>query len=147
MSHVRQQIRIAIEARLTGLATTGARVHLSRIYTVADVPALLIYASDEESELDTSGRPAKLRRFLDIQIQGLAGTADSSLDDTLDEIAKEVEVAVNSDTTFGGQVQRARLTQTEFSLVGDGEKQFGSVRLNYRMQYRTAENDPETANH
>lgn len=148
MSHVRTQIRTAVKNRLLGLYTTGQNVHMMRVYSVEDIPALLIYVNSEISELDNKkGRPVDLRRTMDLTIEGLAGTAEQTLNDTLDRISSEVETAMMSDLTFGGLAQRSRLTGTEFGFTPEGEKQHGMVRLTYRVEYRTPENDPETANH
>ena len=148
MSHVRTQIRAAVKARLLGLRTTGNVVHTTQIYSVPELPALLVYTFSETSVLDNKkGRPIDLMRTLELRVEGLAATADGELSDTLDRIASEVETAMVSDLTFGGLALRTHLTNTEFGFTPEGEKQHGMVRLTYQVVYRTAENDPETTTH
>ena len=52
MSHARQQIRDAVVAAVTGLATTGASVHKTRMFKFEDddLPALGVYTLSEDIE-------------------------------------------------------------------------------------------------
>lgn len=147
MTHVRKQIRDAVETRLTSLATTGANVFMSRIYSVAEgsLPALLIYAVSEQADIHIKGRPATLLRTMELRIEGMAETSGATLDDTLDQIALEVEHAMNSDMTFSGLALRSTLTGSEISFNGEGDAKGGSVILTYEIIYRTVENAVETS--
>ena len=148
MTHVRKQIRDAVAARVTGLSTTGSAVHKARIYSVP-VPALLVYTPDEPAQLDAKGKTPSVERFLELRIEGLAGTSDETFIDILDQIASEVEIAMASDLTFGGLVKRGVLTRTQtgFAEGGEGNKTLGAIILTYEMRYRTAENNPDSTNH
>ncbi len=148
MTHLRKQIRDAAETLLTGLVTTGSEVHQGQVYTVQTFPALLIYIKDEASEIEAKKGPPTIGRVATLIIEGCAQTAVSApgaLPNTLDQIALEVEVAMSADVTFGGLARRSSLQQTEIEFFPEGEKQDGRIRLTYSVQYRAAENDPETA--
>lgn len=56
MPHVRTQIRGVVATTLTGLATTGARVHPSRLWPLqkADLPALLVYTTSDQVDYERS---------------------------------------------------------------------------------------------
>ena len=101
MSHARAQIRNALVARLTGLATTGARVFASRFYVfdAATLPGLRIYADSEEKLGEhMGGRQMRRVQFI---VEAVA-KQNATLDDTLDQIALEVETAIASEQTLGG---------------------------------------------
>ena len=145
MSHVRQQIREAVETRITGLTTAGTNVFSSRVYALgeAKLPALTIYTKDESAGISNMARD--LKRTLTIVIEGYAkGTAN--LDDTLDTIAAEVEGAMGSDGSLNGVGKIIGLTGTEVDIVGgDTDKPVGVVRLSYNIVYLTSAADAETA--
>ena len=110
MAHVRQTIRERVVTDVTGLTTTGSRVFDSRIYplTSAELPALLVYAPNEEIEYaDLKPNRTQLRN-LNIVIEAHA-KATSSLEDTFDTIAKEVEEAISGDLTMNGNAKDVRL--------------------------------------
>lgn len=104
MPHARAQIRSALVSRLTGLATTAARVYASRFYVFDDatLPGLRIYA-DSEEKLDElmGGRQMRRAQFI---VEAVA-KQNATLDDTLDQIALEVETAIANEQTLGGLVK------------------------------------------
>lgn len=146
--HVRQQIREAVGTAVTGLVTTGARVFQSRVYPLqtTELPGLLVYTRSETSEPTTIHAPKVLQRTLQLQIVGVA-KAVADLDDTLDLICKEVEVAVAlwSMAGLGGLAKSINLISTEYDLQGVSEKPTGSATLLYEAEYFTLENAPSTA--
>lgn len=147
-NHLRQQIREAAAAAVTSLATTGSRVHQSRVYPLeeAGLPALLVSTGPEVVETETLGRPRTQWRTLDLVIEAVA-RATSNLDDTLDTIAKEVEVALaaNGQAWLAGLAKDAELARLEPELDGSGEKPTGRMRLTYEVHYATQETAPDTA--
>lgn len=142
--HQRKAIRDRVVQMLTGLATTGSNVFATRLYPVdaASLPALLVYTLSEESQFDTLGTSRRLLRTLELQIEGLA-QVNNTLDDTLDAIAKEVEIVLASDPTFGSSARDSMLRRTSIAVQKDGEKETGSIVLNFAVTYRTAATNPE----
>lgn len=143
MPHARQKIRDQAVTELTGLATTGSRVYPSRIYPLqeAELPALLVYAHEEESEpfnLDLDGRI--LERSLTLTVTGVA-QATSGIEDTLDQIAAEVEAALGL-SMLNGLAADLYLAGTRLELSGEGDQPTGSIHLDWRVLYRTMEKDP-----
>ncbi len=133
MSHARQQIREQVATLVTGLATTGSRVHQSRMRPDT-LPCLLVTTNDEEIVPGTVGNLRQ--RMLDLVITGYAKAGDT-LDDTLDTIAAEVEVALAN-----GYADRAELTRIEVDFDDSLEKPVGSIALTYRITYFTEAGAP-----
>lgn len=146
MSHVRQQIREYFETQLTGLTTTGANVYASRVYPLsgAKLPALLIYTQSESvSEVSFSQRKVQ-ERMLEVVVEGYV-RAVSNFDDTIDLIAKEVEVAVLDSTDLGGLAINTELSSVDSDYSGEAEQPVATIRMTFDVQYRTETGQPETA--
>ena len=62
----------------------------------AGLPGLCIYTQEESIELQTMGSTRNIQRDLALIVEGYA-TASSDLDDTLDLIGKEIEIAMAGD--------------------------------------------------
>lgn len=146
MSHVRQQIRDDIVTTLTGLTTTGSNVFRSRIFPLEEtnLPALCIYTKSEASEYDTIGLPRSVNRVLDVAVEAYVKGV-SNYDNTLDTIAVEVEEAIAADVTLGNLAKDAQITAFEADFAGDGEQPVAVGRFTVTVEYRTVENDVETA--
>lgn len=147
MAHQRKAIRDAVVAIVTGLATTGARVFPSRSYPYdpekGGGAALLVYAMQEASEPDTLGPGRKLSRALDVVIESVA-MVNETLDDLLDQIAKEIEVAMaGAGLTLGGVCKDQWLRETRLVFGKLGEKQTGGFAMTYTVLYRTTQANPE----
>ena len=146
MSHVRQQIRDDIVTTLTGLTTTGSNVFRSRIFPLeqTNLPALCIYTKSETSEYDTIGLPRSVNRILDVAVEAYVKGV-SNYDNTLDTIAVELEEAIAADITLSGLAKDAQITAFEADFAGDGEQPVAVGRFTITVEYRTVENDVETA--
>ena len=137
MAHQRETIRKAFVTKLTGLTTTSVRVYRSRVYPMgsANLPGLIVYATEEESAAPNMGASNQARE-LTVVVEGYAKTSYTLLDDTLDDIAAEVEAAINLDRTVSGSVDTCWLESTEIDLADEGEKPVGVVKLNFKTIYR-----------
>jgi len=145
MAHLRQSIRERVAADVTSLVTTGANVFQSRIFPVEDskLPCLLVYTTSEDSEVTEMASPRPMTRVLNIVIQGVVSAAQP--DDTLDLISKEVEVALAADVKINSLANNSFLSSTEIDFNADGAKPIGTVVLNYSVEYRNLDNNPESA--
>ena len=149
MSHVRQQIRDASAALLTGLITTGARVYKSRVHVLsdADLPGLIITTDSEQSEFGSIGSPVLLNRRLRLTVRAVA-KANANLDNTLDSIMKEVEAAVYASAaanTLGGLVKSMELSSIDIDMMAEGELPVGQAVMNFEVNYKTFGNAPDIA--
>jgi hypothetical protein len=144
MPHVRQQIREAVAAAVTGLATTGANVHQSRIKPLAaGLPALLVMTNDEAVDVGTINANPVLERVLEVEVAALAKAA-SNVDDTLDTIAAEVE-AVLGNTTLAGLVDSLALSGINVDFDETLDQPAGRLSLRFRAHYFTTANNATTA--
>lgn len=141
--HVRKQIRDALAAALTGMATAST-VFVGRVHPLEtdDVPAVNVMTEAEEISIDSKG--GKLSRDLSAAVEGHAMAA-AGLIDILDAIAKEVEAAVAAAGDLGGLVKAITLESTEVDMTGDGQQSAGFVRLVYAINYVTSEAAPDVA--
>jgi hypothetical protein len=68
--------------------------------------------------------------------------ATSTVVDTLDTIAEEIETAMGSDETLNGLAEDLFLVATSIEINGDGEQPIGVLKLDYDVVYRTTISDP-----
>lgn len=143
-SHVRQQIREAAGALLTGLATTGARVYQSRVRPLseAELPALRIYTDGDETETLSLDRPAVQDRTVRLRVEAVTRAADN-LDDTLDAICKEVEAAIGNNPTLSGTARECVYSGTEIDMQANGDRVAGVARMNFAASVQTMSNAPD----
>ena len=135
MAHARQTIREAAATLLTGLTTTGSRVFQSRMVPQESLPCLLITTNDEEITPGTISGMAE--RHLDLAVTGYAKQS-STVDDTLDTIAAEVETAMSTFT------YRNELKSIAVDFDEHLEKPVGMIRLSFLVTYLTATGTPGT---
>jgi hypothetical protein len=148
-AHLRTQIRLAAVAAVADLATTGANVFASRRYPLGEdqIPALCVYTLEEDSDVMNMGSTRHLQRELRLVVEGVAKNNDA-LDDVLDEIATEVEVAMAADASLGGLCKDSVLVRTQIALQPEkeAEAKTGSVVLTYRVVYRSNKANPTSTN-
>jgi len=144
MAHARQQIRESVATIVGSLTTTGTNVFQSRVYNVqeTELPCLLIYTTDEEvSGPQSIASPRRIERVLELVIEGKA-RASATLDDTLDDIAAEVEVAMGADPTLNVNAVDSLLSSVAIEYSADAEQPVGSIVMRYSVAYITTENNP-----
>ena len=143
--HLRRQIRNRVATTLTGLTTTGSNVFQSRVYPMetGGLPGICIYTNDESVDIASIGATRTLFRELNLMVEGYA-SAGSSLENTLDKIGKEIEVAMSGDIKINNLAMDSRLTNVEVSLSGDGSSSLGVIRHTYLVTYQNLENTPDS---
>ena len=146
MAHVRQLIRDNVITAVTSLSTTGANVYRTRIYPLeaGNLPGLCVYTSVEDSAADTMTGTRGMERSCDIIIEAFV-RAVSNYDNTMDTISAELEAAMATDVTRGGNAKDTVLVRSEFELSDEGDRPLAMVRLTYSVLYRTAINDATVA--
>ena len=144
MAHVRKLIRDDIETTLTGLATTGANVYQTRVYPIAEdrLPGLAIYTSTEATDYATITPPRTQVRTLTVSVDVYA-KAVTAYDDTLDAICVEIEEALYTDRTRGGNAKDTRVTAFDSDFSGDGDQPVARATLTVEVDYVTLENNVE----
>lgn len=144
--HVRKQIRKAAIAALQNLATTGSRVFESRVYPLAKakLPGLCIYTPAEASGREES--PTESMRDLTLMVHGLAAISDK-LEDELDGIALEVEIALDNEGELAGLAKIYHGIQTTVTVLegDDVDQPYGAIDLEFLYTYRTRAGTPDIA--
>lgn len=147
-NHLRRRIREAIATAVTGLTTTSTRVFQSRVYPLergTDLPGLLVFSLAETSERRTAPAPGIMERVLRVQIVAVA-RALADLDDTLDGICKEVEMALAMPcSALAGLAKTITLTSTDIEMQGTSDRPVGQAAMTYEVVYLAAENAPDVA--
>lgn len=140
-NHVRQQVREAVATAVTGLTTTGSRVFQSRVYQLqeTDLPCLIVTTDGDTREYLTAHNPAEVEVTIAVRIDGYA-RAISNLDDTLDLISKEVEIAM-AGSSLADFIELAG-TQIDQSVTG--KQPVGIVSMVYRIKTCIMNNAPDT---
>jgi hypothetical protein len=148
-NHVRKQVRDAVKARLTGLATTGSRVYVNRVDPMAEAVTseLSIRGGPESIERQSLGQPnAYVRRAQTIVVTARA-RASAAVEDTLDQIAKEVEVALlaeQADLTLDGLVLDSTLVAIdEPRISGEGTDLVGELDMQFQVLLNAREGIPD----
>jgi hypothetical protein len=141
--HVRKQLRAAITTRLTGLTTTGTRIHGHRVdpLQVGQLPALVVRCAGDDADAVSVHAPALLERVIRVYVHGLASAA-SVPEDTLDQIAKEVEIALSTALTVSGKSVLLSYVRSEFSYEA-GEQVAGQIEIEYSARVFTAADTPD----
>jgi len=144
MSHIRQQIRDEIATVLTGLTTTGANVFVTRVMPMEDsvLPGLTVSTGPEELNTEDGQRISRIQeRMLDVVVAGY-DKLSAGVDDQLDDIAAEVEVAI-----FGATLTKCSfidLANIETSVEAGAELPVGKITMTFRAHYLTADGAPST---
>lgn len=136
MTHKRKRIRDAVVSMLEAIPGWNGRVFANRARPTeaAELPVVLVYSLTEDSnEISTGGT---LLRDLTIAVE-LRAAVTLSLDDTLDGMAGNVEVAMAADRRLGKRAVTSRLTGTTIGLDGEGESRQAVATLTYVVQYQT----------
>ena len=144
-NHVHRQIREAAATALTGLASTGANVYTNRLYPLpaAALPALRVSLDDEQAEPASVHAPVILQRTAILVVECCAQADDDSLDDTCDQMAKEVETALAAGITVSGRHLDALFSGSRFDDEAAG-LDAGVKRLEFRIEFFTPANAPDT---
>lgn len=144
--HVRQQIREQFASQITGLATTGSNVFQSRFYNLeaGNLPAIIVYTKDETIEPSTLGSNRVMNRTLFLTAEIYVKSVTNA-DDTIDDICKEVEVAISADPTLGGLAKDCYIEEMEATLNGEGDRPVIVGLLTFNVNYHTREQSPDSA--
>lgn len=143
--HVREQILDAVVTRLTGLVTTGANVYRGRVYplTESNLPGILIYqGADDPNSLEQN--LSFIDSELNVYVEAVAQSASTQIDQILNQIDKEIFIALATDFRQGVNACFSTLigAADEPRLEGEGAKPIGFLRRNYKFRYRTSRADP-----
>jgi hypothetical protein len=141
--HLHKQIRTATVTKLTGLTTSATRVYANRLQPMADanLPGLRIYLDDERAEPLTIHAPVAISRELTLVVECCAKAA-SGLDDTLDLMSKEVEIALAAGISVSPQTLYPAYSGMSFDDE-QADKPVGVKRLTFSVPFTAMSNAPD----
>jgi hypothetical protein len=148
-NHVRRQIREAVAARLTGLTTTGARVYVNNVdpLAIGELPALTIRNGSEQIERRSIGSPNPYISRVQTLIVTANARAATAVWDTLDQIAKEVEVAMLGTLdalTLGGLALDTMLVALDDPRIsGEGDRLVATMDMQFQIMVNAREGIPD----
>lgn len=149
-NHLRRQIREAVAAKVTGLATTGANVFSYRVdpLAVSSLPALVVTCEEDSAQRLEIGAPnTHTRRVLTIMINAIA-RATATVENDLDQICAEVESATMGtidDLTLGGLAIDCYLVRTALRVSGEAEQLVGVAEMQFEVVTNLREGLPTAA--
>jgi hypothetical protein len=148
MSHKRQIIRDAIINQLNDKTDAGSNVYGNRAKPLFDqsIPAILVYSKQEnilEDQYNIDGYAA-LKRDLEIAIEAVIIASDE-FDQKLDDIASQIESALDGFEITNRKADLIKLKSTEIDYSIEGSKIYGAVRLTYSVIYRTEVKQPDNS--
>lgn len=147
-NHVRKQLRDAVTTRVTNLTTTSTRVHGHRAdpLQISGLPALTIHTPGDEAEVQTIHAPITYGRATRVTVTGVAAAAanaETTLDDVLDTIAKEVEIALGTALTVDGKSVLLVYLGTTIEEKEAGEKTVATIEIEFAAKLYTEGTTPD----
>lgn len=141
--HLHKQIRAAVVTKLTGLTTSGVRIYANRLMPLPDVlsPTLLVTLDEETATQATLHINPIYERELRLSVAALAKVT-TALDDTLDLMSKEVEIALAAGITVGSRTLDVFYAGMSFDDE-QSDKPVGIKRMNFTIPYTAAANAPD----
>ena len=144
MSHIRTRIRQNIVTTLTGLNNTGSNVYDSRVYPMNTdtLPGICVYTMGETSGYISINPPRTLDKMLTAAVEIYVQMIDT-YDETLDQIAADVEEALYTDLSRNGLAQDTRIVSFDSTFSGDVEQPVVVGKLDVQIRYSAVEGSPE----
>lgn len=146
--HLRQQIREAVGTLIRdGDTDAGTNVHETRVFNLENtkLPAVNVYTSEDNIVNTTLSVPRTQIRIIDLTIECYAMGLSTSVDDSIDQLTKQVEILLMADVTLGSLVKDVKLKATKLDFDGEGKQIVGMAALSYEVTYAVIENRPDVA--
>lgn len=146
MVHVRQELRDAVTAMLTGLPSLGSRVKQNRATPLAKASpiSLAVRTPSEISADDTMG--GGQQRHLTVRCDLTAkGSDEQAVADALDAAAVEIEKAFAADQTIGSRAESYQYRGATMVILDEGEKLLGTLSLAFELLIFTDRENPESS--
>lgn len=145
-NHIHRQIREAVATALTGLATTGTHVIVNRLYAIQpeQLPAVVVAIDSESIEgKQPCGNGMRMqKRTMQLVIECCV-SGSSDIDDSTDQISKEVEIAMSSGIVVGGKTIFPIHTASAYEDQSGG-LDVAVKRLSYEIAVHAANSTPDT---
>jgi hypothetical protein len=142
--HYRQQIREKVATLVTGLTTTGSRVHQTRVYPLETLPALSVYTAEEEVQEDFEEMGEHTVVDITLRIEARS-KKNADLDDELDTILSEVQTALAANITLDSLAYWNFYQGVENpEFTGEADQEHGLMVILYVVRTGFNRADPQT---
>lgn len=136
---IAEQLMSSVEALVTGLTTTGSNVSRGRAYPHPSYPAISLFQG-ADSPLNES-YPTQDSE-LTVNVVGHVRSTEGATDTQLNQIRKEVVIALLADYTLSGKAIRIRWAGAQEPVIsGDGDKPISSMIMSFVIHYRHSYED------
>lgn len=138
--HQRQAIRDAVITLLSGNTTVADNVTKNIVKPLLEetLPWIVVYSTTEDVE-EINRSPRDIKRTLQLAIEiHVTSTNNDTLQDTLDDIALEVENIMAVDHTLTDTCDDHILQNVEIEYRGEAAQPIAMCRMTYAVQYITA---------
>lgn len=144
MAHPRKLLRHAAVGQLKGRTAAGQRVQGTRVRVdrKTKLPAIAVYTTREPIDPGSGeSTPRELRRWTELRIVTWLELREQSDDDDAqdlaDDMAEQIEAAMDSDRSIGGTAGDCVLTDTELDIDPGGDPLVGKMTMTYTVTYHT----------
>jgi hypothetical protein len=138
--HIRDRIVDKLKAANIGGVNQNVRGSVFFPFHPKDLPGLCVYATEEQSQRDAG----QYTRTLAVVVKVLCVAAEG-VEDIIDEICADVELAVPLE--LDDLTNMGALRATEFERSGEGDEEIMTASLTYVFTYSTALYNPTAAVH
>jgi hypothetical protein len=144
MAHPRQLIREAAKTALVNTTAANERVVTTRRipWRPGLLPGIGVYTLEEFVDPESARTaPRELERHPSLVVEAVLRDDVENIDDALDAIALQIEIAIAADDTLGGTASDCWLTKTEFEFGMQGDQEIAVARLIFSVTYYKAAPD------
>lgn len=147
MEHVRIKILNSLYDLLNNQTIATSNVYVNRLHKIStdEMPAILIYISNEDAMRDGVGFKQKRDLYISIELYSTENN-DNNIDLILNNLASQVEQILSNNRKLTNNIALdTKYTGCDLSLNTDGERAIGILKMNYTITYRVLENDPNNS--
>lgn len=151
MPHVREQLALAIVARVSGLPITGSRVFRRRadaepLDPLTEVPGLKVWTESDQADLQGIGPVPLYDRPTFFRIEAAAKRNDDAGETQLNAIGSEVETAMGAPFSLGsGQEFHVVYLGAVFADSGEGDEAVSTLSMRFQGSPITEHGAPDVA--
>ena len=143
MSH-RTQIREAVKQQLISHSTmAGSSVFSSRVKPVKEFPAIIVYLGEAKRYVDQEHDMSLFQRRISLIIEGAVFGPEDTIEGDLEQLAGQIEMAIEADRTLGNLVIETRWQSTDVDIIANAQQYVAGVRVEYEVQIYTNEYQPD----
>ena len=151
MAHLRTQIRDLIKQNLETIIYNSQPINVffdsPDFLQSSQLPAITILSNSESINIESIGFPKIQKRSYKIDISVVI-KSNTDLQEKADDISTLLEKKISESKSalqLGGLVKNIYLTDIEFDLSNEQEKQQSVITYSYTIDYMTKENTPDVA--